>query len=379
MGRHADYSRKEEKEKISLEGARAKLGKDIMTPADYVPLVHEYQGLLVDEKTIKKRIQAICENSGGLLSVKDLKSGPRGAYRFDPSYNELLLILVATECFDGRKNDTLASTRGIIYPQLLKNIEKLSNTDQKTIKEHPSYISTKLECWLMEHITYELCATSSTLSFANTTVRTTLMYEFLWDLMEFRRQAEIEDAFSKAEKHIDSHTLYPPGRSSDGNSNNDILYLAKRKAFESEKLDEFLIALIVIKKLGEDFQYVSPDEVISIPTLALARRKYQLQLTSEWKKKLNGFEKHIANEARYKELVGELKKILNLNNEVESTIYRKFIKILEIEYIRPYVSPEDYARMIRFQENNMMLKKQEILKEIEEIERRTEELQNTDQ
>ena len=42
-----------------MEMARAKLGKDVMTPADYVPLIQEYQGLLVDEKTVKKRVQGI--------------------------------------------------------------------------------------------------------------------------------------------------------------------------------------------------------------------------------------------------------------------------------------------------------------------------------
>ena len=41
MGRHSDYSIKEEKPEISFEAAHAKLGKDVMTPSDYLPHVEK--------------------------------------------------------------------------------------------------------------------------------------------------------------------------------------------------------------------------------------------------------------------------------------------------------------------------------------------------
>lgn len=144
MGRETDYYK--DREEITSEKAHAKLGMEVMTPADYVLLVREYQKIWVDEKTIRGRVQKICENSNGLLKLEYFKSGPNGAYKFEPAYNELLLTLIATECFDGRKNDSRVSTRSAIYDQLLKNIERLPNKMQETIKQHPSYLNTKVGC-----------------------------------------------------------------------------------------------------------------------------------------------------------------------------------------------------------------------------------------
>ena len=51
--------------------------------------------------------------------------------------------------------------------------------------------------------------------------------------------------------------------------------------------------------------------------------------------------------------------------------YTKFIQILQIEYLRVDISPEDYDRMIRFTENAMMSQKEEILRTLEKVEQRT--------
>lgn len=151
MGRHSDYSIKEDKEKISFEEAYAKLGKDVMTPSDYVPLVEKYLGLPVDEKTIRKRVQEICNRSQGLLSVRDFKSGSKNSYRFDPSYNELLLALLATECFDKRKNDSRVSTRAAIYNQLLQNIVKVSlQRHNHKSQQKPSQPTLKRRCFFVK-------------------------------------------------------------------------------------------------------------------------------------------------------------------------------------------------------------------------------------
>lgn len=125
MGRKTDYYK--DREEITPEKAHAKLGKEVMTPADYVPLVREYQEMWVDERTIRGRVQRICESSNGLLKLEYFKSGPNGAYKFEPAYNELLLTLIATECFDKRKNDLRVATQIGIDDQLLKNIERLPN------------------------------------------------------------------------------------------------------------------------------------------------------------------------------------------------------------------------------------------------------------
>lgn len=356
MGRETDYYK--DREEITPEKAHAKLGKEVMTPADYVPLVREYQKIWVDEKTIRGRVQKICENSNGLLKLEYFKSGPNGAYKFEPAYNELLLTLIATECFDRRKNDSRVSTRSAIYDQLLRNIDRLPSETQETIKKHPAYLNTRAECKLMEQIAYELADSVDVLSRANTILRSNLMFQFLETLLTFRRWAEQEDALSSADRLIGSHLSHPPYERE---------CTAKRRAFEAEDLDEFIICLIALKQAGEEFQYVSPDEVLSMSALPLAKRMFRLSLPLDIEEKLKNFENQIFNEARYREIVEGVKKVLDLDDKRESAIYKKFIQILQIEYLRVYVSPEDYNKMIRFTENAIVVQNEERLSVLEEL------------
>ena len=362
MGRHSDYSIKEDKEKISFEEAYAKLGKDVMTPSDYVPLVEKYLGLPVDEKTIRKRVQEICNRSQGLLSVRDFKSGSKNSYRFDPSYNELLLALIATECFDKRKNDSRVSTRAAIYNQLLQNIVRLPKETQETIKKHPAWLNTKLECKLMDRIAYELAANIAVLSSATTVLRYHLMYQFIGRLVRFRIEAQQEDALLSIDRIIDSRSIgYRDTKKME----------ARQYACEAEKLEDFLISLIAIQKQGDEFQYVSSDEILSSLGIQLARKVFRLEVPAELEKEFEKLEGQLYSEARYAEIKNGLKKILNLDDDKEKTLYSQLVRVMEIEYLKPNVSPEDYDRMIRFTEDAVAAKKEEMLRELnEELEKR---------
>ena len=66
-------------------------------------------------------------------------------------------------------------------------------------------------------------------------------------------------------------------------------------------------------------------------------------------------------------LVEGVKKVLDLDDKRESAIYKKFIQILQIEYLRVYVSPEDYNKMIRFTENAIVVQNEERLSVLEEL------------
>ena len=365
MGLKTDYYK--DREEITPEKAHAKLGKEVMTPADYVPLVREYQEMWVDERTIRGRVQRICENSNGLLKLEYFKSGSNGAYKFEPAYNELLLTLVATECFDKRKNDLRVATQIVIDDQLLKNIERLPNKMQETIKQHPSYLNTKVGCKFMERIASEMAASIGVIGSANSVVQCNLMFQFLEMLLEFRRWAQQEDALSAADRLIDSHSSYSPNESN---------YTAKQRAFEAERLDDFIICLIALKLAGEEFQYVSLDEALPMSALSLAKRMFRLSLPLDMEEKLQNFENRIFNETRYKEIVGGMKDILDLDDKREANIYEKFIQILQIEYLRPQVTPGDYKKMIRFTENSMINQKRDKLRELEEMEQKMQQANN---
>ena len=362
MGRHSDYSIKESREKISFEEAYAKLGRDIMTPSDYVPLVEKYLGLPVDEKTIRKRVQEMCNRSQGLLSIGDFKSGPKNSYRFDPSYNELLLALIATECFDKRKNDSRVSTRDAIHNQLLQNIDRLPKKTQETIKKHPSYLNTKLECKLMDKIAYEMAANVAVLSGATTVLRYHLMYQFIERLVQFRIEAQQEDALLSADRVIDSRSI----------SYRDVTKTkARQYACEAEKLEDFLIGLIAIQRQGDEFQYLSSDELLSYLGIQLARKAFRLEVPPELEKELEKFEDQLYSETRFVEIRKGLKKILNLDDTREKALYNQLVRVIEIEYLKPIISPEDYDRMIRFIEDAVAEKKEEMLRELnEELEKR---------
>lgn len=362
MGRHSDYSIKEDKEKVSFEEAYAKLGRDVMTPSDYVPLVEKYLGLPVDEKTIRKRVQEICNHSQDLLSVGDFKSGPKNSYRFDPSYNELLLALIATECFDKRKNDSRVSTRTAIHDQLLENIARLPEETQETIKKHPAWLNTKLECKLMDRIAYELAANIAVLSSATTVLRYHLMYQFINRLVRFRIEAQQEDALLSIDRIIDSRSIdYRDTKKME----------ARQHAFEAEKLEDLLISLIAIQKQGDEFQYVSSDEMLSSLGIQLARKVFRMEVPTELEKEFEKIEEQLYSEARYLEIKSGLEKILNLDDDKEKSLYKQLVRVMEIEYLKPNVSPEDYNKMIRFTEDAIAAKKEEMLRELnEELEKR---------
>ena len=101
--------------------------------------------------------------------------------------------------------------------------------------------------------------------------------------------------------------------------------------------------------------------------LPLAKRMFRLSLPLDIEEKLKNFENQIFNEARYREIVEGVKKVLDLDDKRESAIYKKFIQILQIEYLRVYVSPEDYNKMIRFTENAIVVQNEERLSVLEEL------------
>ena len=104
--------------------------------------------------------------------------------------------------------------------------------------------------------------------------------------------------------------------------------------------------------------------------IPLAQRMFRLTVPLELEEKFQEFENRLFNEPRYLEIAKGMEKVLNLGDKKEAAIYEKFIQILQIEYWRVDVSPEDYDRMIRFTENAMSSQKEEILRILEKTEQR---------
>ena len=270
MGRKSDYSvlHESQKREIPLDLAKSKIGKEVMTPSDFAPILSDILSVPFDEKTVRNYFKAICNKSDGLLSVDDFKTGKNRAYEFMPSYNSILLVLMATNYFDGRKNDNRISTREQLYKQLICNInndELLSEEDRKTIKSHPSYINAELESGLSERINDELIPIIGELYCVDTTIRYRIMCTFWEFLINFRKQLRTIDAKLSADKLLFSHTQWNASKKENA---------AEIMAFQAETLDDFLIALIAIKRQEEEFQYIVNSEMLSYPLLALANKLF---------------------------------------------------------------------------------------------------------
>ncbi|PWM58504.1 MAG: hypothetical protein DBX91_09150 [Subdoligranulum variabile] len=223
-------------------------------------------------------------------------------------------------------------------------------------------MNTKLECKLMDEIAYEMAANIAVLSSATTVLRYHLMYQFIGRLVRFRIEAQQEDALLSVDRIIDSRSIgYRDTKKME----------ARQYACEAEKLEDFLISLIAIQKQGDEFQYVSSDEILSSLGIQLARKVFRLEVPTELEKEFEKLEEQLYSEARYAEIKNELKKILNLDDDKEKTLYGQLVRVMEIEYLKPNVSPEDYDRMIRFTEDAVAAKKEEMLRELnEELEKR---------
>lgn len=146
---------------------------------------------------------------------------------------------------------------------------------------------------------------------------------------------------------------------------------ARQHAFQAEKLEDLLISLIAIQKQGDEFQYVSSDEMLSSLGIQLARKVFRMEVPTELEKEFEKIEEQLYSEARYLEIKSGLEKILNLDDDKEKTLYKQLVRVMEIEYLKPNVSPEDYNKMIRFTEDAIAAKKEEMLRELnEELEKR---------
>ncbi len=152
-----------ENESITLESVEKKFGRENMSVAEFAMYLCKIKKLSqgeITEKTVKNYIKTICEKSDGRLSMHDFKhnSTKTGSkYELKPQYHTLLITLMATDYFDGRRNDRKLATRGDLYLQLITNINKFLNEgDKKIIKANPTYVNAMLERHLSEHINAQL-------------------------------------------------------------------------------------------------------------------------------------------------------------------------------------------------------------------------------
>lgn len=349
MGRQSDYATmhaKGNKKECAYEQIKDKFGKETMSTTEFAVYLSEISGVHIDEKTVKNRIKAICEDSNGALSVKDFKHGPSNGwskYELKPEYHSVLFALMNTDYFDGRRNDRRLSTRARLYEQLASNIENyLPEEEKKVVKANPAYVNAVLESFLSNHINGELSALLRALYHSDTVLRYELMIRFLENLILFRKWIESLDSKTVAVRMVYAHNL-------------DELEDAKyqKGLFESVTLDQFLIHYLALQVHNQKYEYISDKEILSMPAMRLAAELFHIKVDGNQpvKETLARMDAEIENQSRYKEIVEKAEKILNLRDPVEHSVFETLKQLISIQYLCPEVTPEDYERTVRFTES----------------------------
>jgi hypothetical protein len=263
---------------------------------------------------------------------------------------------------DGRKNDRRLSTRAELYDQLVDNINKfLSEEDKKNIKQHPTYYNAILEKNLTTQLTNELATLLREIYHSDPVLRYQLMIETIYHLHGLNKFITEQNVRAESTRMVYAHDL---------DQLSDAIY--QKGIFGASELDEFLTYYFAFKINGKDYEYINEDEMLSIPALFLAKQLYSITIKSdnEISKIIDEVETTIQNQKEFKRLMDKVNRIFSPDDAVEARLLKKINKMLLIEYMRPYVSPDDYNTAVRFTEECIKKDKYELLNEVIGVGRR---------
>ena len=368
MGRKSDYTNmynKKSGKTCTYDQVKDKFGREVMSTAEFATYLSEVSGVHIDEKTVKNRIKAICEDSDGALSIDDFKKGlsnRKSKYELKPTYHTLLLTLLNTDYFDGRKNDRRISTRAKLYEQLIINIGKyLPEAEKAVVMSNPSYVNARLENFLSQHMSRELSSLMRSMYHMDNALRYEAMIHFIDLLMPFRKWIESYDSKAMAVRMACAHTM---------DDRRDAVY--QKGLFESVTLDKFLIHYLALQIHGEEYEYISDDEKLSMPALFLSSLIFHVGIdpNTSIAEILQEIEARIENKPRYKELTEKAERIFDLSSPVECEIYENLKTLIKIQYLRPEITPKEYNRMVRFTEAAIAEDKWDLLNELIQIGRK---------
>lgn len=362
MPRKSDYANMHNKKigkEYTFDQVKDKFGREVMSTAEFAAYLSGVSGVHIDEKTVKNRINAICEDSDGALTSNDFRkdsSNSRSKYELKPKYHATLLTLINTDYFDGRKNDRRISTRTKLYEQLVSNIETyLPKGERAAVMSNPSYVNARLEGSLSQHMSNELSSLMRSIYHMDSALRYEAMIHFINHLMPFRKWIESFDTKAMAVRLVYAHTM---------DNQHDAIF--QKGLFQPETLDSFLIHYLALQVHDKKYEYISDEELLSMPALFLASKIFHVDIDKNTSVAdiFQKIETQIENQPRYKELTEKAQGIFDLNNPVECEIFETLKELIKIQYLRPEVTPEEYNRMIRFTEAAIAEDKRDLLNKL---------------
>lgn len=354
------YDRKQpEKAQPSYETVKAKFGTEDMTIEELtVFLRNSPRGARPDltKKSVKNYIKSLCESSNGLLKPEDFKKNPeysKSPYCIKPEWQGLLVALMDSDYFEGRKNDRRLKTRADLNRQLAENVENyLGGEDKQIVMENPAFINAELESRLSKHINQELVILMRTMYHVSPVIRYKLMLEFLKNLANLRIWMSRQDSKEEATRLVYAHEL---------DEIHNAIY--QKGLFLSKSLDELLISLLATRMHDEEYVYVDGYEEMTPIGVYFATLIFEGEFpdTSSAKRQLDELEQALNDDSLIQTIQEKAKKILNLKDPFEQFLYDDLIRMAKLHRCTPYVSPEEYERMVRFTESAIAQDKWDIL------------------
>lgn len=350
MGRKSKYSKEQKKEEITVCEIKDKLGVVPLSTKEIAIYLNEYtqRECTYTEKTIKNYIIALCNESDGLLQESDFKKSPnntRSKYEIKPEYHGLLLALIDTSYFDGRKNDRVLSTRAKLNGELLTNIETFLNEgDIKIVKANPAYVNARVENVLTEKFESILVPLIRQLFHSDHIVRHK-MFEYV-----IQEMSKIYQHVSKWNSGIMSTKLVYASKLDDLT---DAVF--EKGLFQADTLKEYLVSLLAYRvhgkgDLSRNFDNngeLKPEAVYLI--LQMFNIKFTLETEAD--KILTDIDEAIFNMRRFQVIKEKAEKILDLDDPIESVIYFDLLKICNCYFVSPEVSKDEYQNIIAFIES----------------------------
>lgn len=258
-----------------------------------------------------------------------------------------------SDYFEGRKNDRRLKTRADLNRQLAENVEKyLGGDDKRIVMENPAFINAELESRLTKHINQELVILMRTMYHVSPVIRYKLMLDFFKALVNMRVWMSRQDSKEEATRLVYAHEL---------DEIHNAIY--QKGLFSSKSLDELLISLLAMRMHDEEYVYVDEDEEMTPIGVYFATLIFEGEFpdTSEAKRQLDELERTLNDDSRVQTIRKKAEEILDLKDPFEQFLYDDLIRMAKLRLCTPYVSPEEYERMVRFTESAIAQDKWDIL------------------
>ncbi|MCM3569352.1 hypothetical protein [Neobacillus mesonae] len=361
MVRQSDYLGKSYQD-IDPEEVKQKINREPISTEEIAIYLEHYgtyhtrpKKKSITKRTIENHIAKIVEDSNGLLTKEDFQWN--GVYKIDPRFHGLLLTLLDSNYFDGRKNKRRLSTRGELYSSLVDNVKVyLNDEDKREIMDHPSYTNAELEGKLTERLSSELALLFRELYHADSTVRYRMMKYVIENISETRKWITETDT-----RIFTGKLMFGAKIAADEHDENAKLLKEK---IQSDSLEDYIMMCLADKVHGkESVEEADEESIIGYPAIYLTDLLYDLTNKDVIESELKDIDENITSSERFKLIEEKAKQILNMEDPFEGLIYNSLIHLLKIYLVTPYVSMKESREIMDFIEKAMEKDKWDILRE----------------